>query len=187
MLCISTHGGKMKKIIGVVPSAFVGDADKSCMDDHYKLGNNYIKRVHEAGGIPIGLAPIDKWVTEDELNMCDAFLVQGGAEFYPYHFQVIHHAVTHGKKYLGICLGEQLIYVYFKLYEIVKKEGYEGDVVKAMCDYLAKQPSDFSLQKAIPGHRSERPGRGNEVFTVRITLHCNRYISFRNVCDDSAD
>lgn len=152
----------MKKIIGLAPAAFVGNPDESCMRDHYRIGNNYIKRTIEAGCIPIGLAPIDKWLTEDELSICDGFLVQGGSEFYPYHFQIIHHAVTNKKRYLGICLGEQLIYVYFKLKEIVEERGYEGDIVKAMCQYLSEQPKGFTLQQRIPGHRSESPARGNE-------------------------
>ena len=102
----------MGKIIGVVPAAILGDQTKSNMNDYYKMGNNYAKRVLEAGCVPIGMVPVDYWLTEEALDLCDGFIVQGGDEFYAYHFQVIHHAITHGKKYLGICLGEQLIYVY---------------------------------------------------------------------------
>lgn len=152
----------MKKVIGVVPASFIGDPEKSCMADYYKLGNNYVKRVTEAGCIPFGLAPVDNYIAEEALDLCDGFLVQGGSEFYPYHFQVIHYAVTKGKKYLGICLGEQLIYVYFKLLEILKAEGYEGDIVAGIVDYLAKQPEGFTLQKRIEGHRMESPKRGQE-------------------------
>jgi len=152
----------MKKLIGIAPASFIGDSSQSCMEDFYKLGNNYIKRTVEAGCTPIGLAPSDNWLTEEALDMCDAFLVQGGAEFYPYHFQIIHHAVESGKKYLGICLGQQLIYVYFKLRRILESEGFEGDIVKGMCDYLESKGTDFSLQKKVEGHRSSRPPRGKE-------------------------
>ena len=152
----------MKKIIGIVPASIMATPEESSMKDYYKLGHNYIKRTVEAGGIPVGLAPCNDWVTEEALDMCDGFLVQGGAEFYPYHFQMIHHAVTHGKRYLGICLGEQLIYVYFKLRSIVEERGYEGDLIKAMCDYVAEQGPDFTLQRRIDGHRYELPPRGKE-------------------------
>lgn len=152
----------MKKIIGIAPAAFIGNDSESCMQDVYKLGNNYVKRIAEAGGMPIGLAPADNWLPEEVLEMCDGFLVQGGAEFYPYHFQIIHHAVTHGKKYLGICLGQQLIYVYFKLRCILEEQGYKGGIVKGICDYLAAQPSGFSLQKRVHGHRHQLPPRGKE-------------------------
>ena len=80
----------MKKIIGVVPSSSLGDMTKSCMSDHYKVGNNYTKRVTEAGCVPVGMTPVDDWLSEEALELCDGFVVQGGAEFYPYHFQVIH-------------------------------------------------------------------------------------------------
>lgn len=152
----------MGKLIGIAPASLIGDPEKSCMEDYYKLGNNYCKRVVEAGGIPIGLAPADNLLTEEALELCDGFLVQGGAEFYPYHFQIIHHAITRGKKYLGICLGQQLIYVYFELKRRVEARGYEGDLVKAICDYLAEQPSDFTVQKKAPNHRSKYTPRGRE-------------------------
>ena len=135
------------------------------MLDHYSLGNNYIKRVVESGCTPIGIAPADNWINEDVLDLCDGFLVQGGAEFYPYHFQVIHHAITKGKKYLGICLGQQLIYVYFKLKKIVEETGYDGNLVTAMCnsyEYLTKEDPNFSFQNPVENHRNEFPKRGNE-------------------------
>lgn len=46
----------MKRIIGIVPSSSLGDMAKSTMSDHYKTGNNYTKRVTEAGCVPIGMA-----------------------------------------------------------------------------------------------------------------------------------
>ena len=152
----------MKKIIGIVPASIMAKPEESSMKDHYKLCNNYIKRTVTAGGVPIGLAPSNDWLTEEAMDLCDGFLVQGGAEFYPYHFQVMHHAITHGKRYLGICLGEQLIYVYLKLRSIVEERGYEGELIKAMCDYVADQAPNFTLQRRIDGHRYEIPPRGKE-------------------------
>ena len=155
-------GDFMQKVIGIVPASMTLETNEECMQDYYKLGNNYTKRIVEAGGIPFGIAPSDNWVMEEALELCDAFLVQGGAEFYPYHFQIIHHAVTHGKKYLGICLGEQLIYVYFELKRRVEERGFEGDLVTAICNYLKEQGPDFSVQKKIPNHRSAGVSRGRE-------------------------
>ena len=152
----------MSKIIGIVPAAFVNEPNTSCMEDIYKLNNNYIKRAHEAGCLPIGLAPTDLWLTAEQLDLCDGFLVQGGREFYPYHFQVIHHAVTTGKRYLGICLGQQLIYVYFALRRRLEETGYEGDLPAAICAYIDAQGPGFSLQRRIPDHRREYPARGEE-------------------------
>ena len=152
----------MKKKIGVVPKAILGDLSKSNMSDYYNLGNNYVKRVTEAGGIPIGIAASDGWVSEELLDLCDGFLVQGGQEFSPYHFQIIHHAVTTGKRYLGICMGQQLIYVYFELRKRVEERGYTGDLVKAICEYRDEQGLDFSVMEAVPNHYSELLPRGSE-------------------------
>ena len=152
----------MGKIIGVVPAAILGDQALSNMNDYYKVCNNYAKRVLEAGCVPVGMVPVDYWLTEEALNLCDGFIVQGGDEFYAYHFQVIHHAITHGKRYLGICLGQQLIYVYLELKRRVEERGYEGDLIKAICAYLEEQGPNFSVQEKIPGHRSESMPRGNE-------------------------
>ncbi len=149
----------MKKI-GIAPKSLTIKENNSCMQDYYQLGNNYIKRVVEAGGTPVGLCPMDNWISEEQLDMCDAFLVQGGAEFYDYHFQIIHHAITHNKRYLGICLGQQLIYVYFELKRKVEEQGYEGDIVKAICEYRCNHSG--SVQEKIPNHRFEYPVRGNE-------------------------
>ncbi len=150
----------MGKIIGIAPKSMTLKENNSCMDDYYRLGNNYIKRVAESGGVPVGLAPVDNWLSQEQLDMCDAFLVQGGAEFYDYHFQIIHHALTTGKRYLGICLGQQLIYVYFELRRRVEEQGYEGDLVKAICKY--RRTLSRSLQEKIPNHRLDYPARGDE-------------------------
>lgn len=152
----------MKKVIGVVPAASLGDMTKSTMTDIYKVGNNYTKRVAEAGCVPIAMAPVDYWLAEESLDLCDGFIVQGGDEFYPYHFQVIHHAITRGKRYLGICLGQQLIYVYLELKKRVEERGYQGDLVKAICDYIEEQGPGFSVQGPVKGHRSSAMTRGGE-------------------------
>lgn len=114
------------KIIGIAPASFIGDPTKNRNSDFYRLGNNYTKRVVEAGCTPIGLAPAENWLTEEALEICDGFLIQGGAEFFPYHFQIIHHAVTRGKRYLGVCLGAQLIHAYFELKRRVEEQGYKN-------------------------------------------------------------
>ncbi len=152
----------MAKIIGVVPASDLGDVTKSNFSDMYKVLNNYTKRTLEAGGTPVAVTPVDNWVPQEQLKLFDGYLVQGGAEFYPYHFQIIHDAVVNHKRYLGICLGEQLIYTYFALRKMVEEQGYEGDLVKAICDLREKNGADFSVLKKIPDHRSTATPRGQE-------------------------
>jgi len=152
----------MSKIIGVVPAAYLGDMTKSTASDYFRVGQNYAKRVLEAGGIPMALVPVDYWLTEESLDLCDGFIVQGGAEFYHYHFQVIHHAVTKGKRYLGICLGEQLIYAYFEIRRRVEERGYTGDLLKAICAYREEKGPDFSVLEPVADHYGGVMPRGNE-------------------------
>ena len=152
----------MSKIIGIVPKASPVDPDLSNMNDFYNVSNNYVKRVAEAGCVPIGLAPVDFRLPEEALELCDGFVVQGGKKFHPYHFQVIHHAVTHGKRYLGICLGSQLIYAYFKMKKVVEERGYEGDLVEAISRYIASQGPDFAIEVPVSGHRTTAMPRGKE-------------------------
>ena len=152
----------MSKIIGVVPSSSLGDMTKSTMSDHYKTGNNYTKRVTEAGCVPISMAPVDYWLSEEALDLCDGFVVQGGPEFYPYHFQVMHHAFTHGKRYLGICLGEQLIYTYLAYRKMLEDRGYEGDVVKGICALREDLGPDHSVLQKVEDHKAASMPRGGE-------------------------
>ena len=159
----------MKKIIGVVPACELYGMEKSSMYDRYLLGNNYVKRVTEAGCTPIGVGPVDAWVSEDVLDVCDGFVVQGGADFSPYHFQVIHHAYIHGKRYLGICLGEQLIYCYFYLRDLLKEHTADEDFVQQMwglykqiesVDSGTARPSN--PLKPVDGHYEKGMTRGQE-------------------------
>ena len=152
----------MKKIIGVVPKSVLFDLTKSNMSDVYHLGNNYCKRVLDAGALPMCVTPIDNWVPEESLAMFDGYIVQGGDDYYPYHFQIVHDAVIHHKPYLGICLGEQLIYAYFALRKMVEEQGYEGDLVKAICTLLESRGPSFSVLQPVQGHRSNPMTRGGE-------------------------
>lgn len=152
----------MKKIIGVVPKSVLFDMTKSNMSDVYHLGNNYCKRVLEAGALPLCVTPVDNWVPEEALSMFDGYIVQGGDEYYPYHFQIVHDAVVHHKPYLGICLGEQLIYAYFALRRMAEEQGYEGDLVKAICALLEARGPSFSVLEPVQGHRSAPMTRGGE-------------------------
>lgn len=158
----------MKKVIGIVPAAILFDQGKSNMTDRYIVGNNYAKRVTEAGCIPVSIAPADGWAAEEALNLCDGFIVQGGEDIYPYHFQVMHHAFTCGKRYLGICLGEQVIYYYFYLRKIIEEKGEAGELLEQMWELyerIEKKEDPSAPPKAlkrIEGHSHAAPARGKE-------------------------
>ncbi len=152
----------MAKIIGVVPSSALTRTQTGSGMDLYKLANSYNKRVVEAGGIPVGVAPVDNWLPPEAMEVFDGYIVQGGPEFYPYHFQIIHDAVVNHKRYLGICLGSQLIYTYFVLRKMVEEQGYEGDLVKAICDLREQKGPEFSVLEKVQDHYSGPTTLGNE-------------------------
>ena len=152
----------MGKVIGIVPLGDLFNLEKSTMYDIYRIENNCSKRVAEAGGTPVSLAPVDGWVSEKALDLCDGFLVQGGAIMFPYHFQVVHHAVTYGKRLLGICLGEQLIYCYFLLRKAVEEKGGADDLVKAIYAMYKDKNRGFTLLDTVEGHWSKAMTRGQE-------------------------
>ena len=151
----------MKKI-GVVPRSNVMDQFQSTNKDMYRLGNNYCKRVLEAGALPLCVTPVDNWVPEESLSMYDGYIVQGGDEFYPYHFQILHDAIVNHKPFLGICLGEQLIHAYFTMKQMAEEEGYPGDPVQAICALLKDRGPSFSVLEQVQGHRNTPPPRGEE-------------------------
>lgn len=150
----------MKKVIGIIPKGVLFDMEKSCSSDMYHLVNNYVKRIEEAGGIPICLAPVDGRISPEQLALCNGFVVQGGKQMWPYHFQVIHHAVTTGKKYLGICLGMQLVHRYYAMREMVAD--MEGTVDENIIDLFYNQKKGHNLLHAVEGHRAASMPRGQE-------------------------
>ncbi len=150
----------MQRVICLVPSADLFDPTVSTFKDTYKVSNNCAKRAAEAGAIPVGLAPVDGWVPEGELERFDGYLVQGGARFYPYHYQIMHDAYTNGKRYLGLCLGSQLIHSYLMLRRRTEELGYSGDLIRAM--WKVKNETGFVSLEEVPGHRMPPHVRGNE-------------------------
>ena len=152
----------MKRVIGIVPKAQRFQQNTTNFDDVYYLGNNYIKRIEETGMIPVCLAPNDGWLSEDALALCDGFVAQGGKCMQPYHFQVVHHAFTQGKKYLGICLGMQLLHRYLCMRRYVLEHEIPGDLCKNIIDILESKGAVAGKLESIEGHRSAQMPRGEE-------------------------
>ena len=119
----------MKKIVGIVPTARLFQKD-DLYSDNYIFVNNYIKRIAENNGVPMGILSEDGYALEDELELCHSFLICGGARIYPYHFQVVDYAVRNKRPILGICLGMQVICTYFKVLEECRKREYQGSLLE---------------------------------------------------------
>lgn len=138
-----------KKVIGILPKGILSDPEKQ---DSYFLINNYTKRVLEAGCIPVCLAPVDGRLTQEQLDLCDGFVAQGGTKMWPYHYQVINHAYNTGKKYLGICLGMQLIHRYYALRKVAKEMGLEGSMDEIVMDLYYNKEIGHGLLQTVEGH-----------------------------------
>lgn len=102
----------MKKIIGIISNA-LGFNSNNPFDDKYFVQNQYVEALYKHNLIPLVIVPVNLEIKEDILNLCDAFLITGGKRYHKYHFDVVRYAIKTNKKLLGICMGMQIIGMYF--------------------------------------------------------------------------
>lgn len=102
----------MKKIVGIIANTLGFDSTNP-FDDKYFAQNQYIEAVYRNGGIPIIIPAVNLKLNYDALKICDAFIITGGKKYHKYHFLVVEYALKTGKKLLGICMGMQIIGMYF--------------------------------------------------------------------------
>lgn len=138
----------MQKRIGIAAPAVMFKEDNPRKDE-YRFGNNYGKRIYDCGGIPLGILPSDGWVTEELLDQFDGFLICGGHQFWPYHLQIVEHAIKTGKPFLGICLGMQSIHQYFRTIDFIEETGFQGSLWEA---YQKQRAERKSMQK-VENHK----------------------------------
>jgi gamma-glutamyl-gamma-aminobutyrate hydrolase PuuD len=132
----------VKPVIGIVPTAHLFETD-DFYKDNYIFVNNYAKRIAENGGVPMGLLADDAQAFPDALEICDAFVICGGARIFPYHFQTVEYAVKTGKRLLGICLGMQVIHSYFIVEDEAKKRGWT-DSLTALYEQMKREKYMFT-------------------------------------------
>ena len=154
----------MEKLIGLVSPARMGD-DPNPRRDEYYFGNNYGNRIYDKGGIPLGILPSDCFASEKLLEKCDGFLILGGSKFWPYHMQVIHHAVTTGKPLLGICLGMQAICQYFRNLDYREANGLTGDIRESFVEVCSRTDKLYRVE----GHHMPHV-RGGEDATKQAVI-----------------
>ena len=118
----------MSKIVGVVPTARLFENDDP-YQDNYVFVNSYVRRVAEAGGVPVGLLSVDGALAPGALERCDALLLCGGRKIWPYHIQAVEHAAQTGKPLLGVCLGLQAVCAYYMIREEAEKRSLHGSAV----------------------------------------------------------
>lgn len=155
----------MERLVGVVSPAQLFE-DPNPRRDEYIFGNNYGCRIYDMGGIPLGILPSDGRVPERALEQFDAFLLCGGHRIWPYHLQVVHHAVTAGKPVLGICLGMQVIHRYFQVIDYMEATGRQGDLFDILQEFRKIPGNEL---RCVTGHRMEHL-RGQDDATKQ-TVH----------------
>jgi len=102
----------MKKIVGIIANT-LGFNSTNPFDDKYFAQNQYVEAVLKNGGIPIIIPAVNLKLNYDALKICDAFIITGGKKYHKYHFLAVDYALKSGKKLLGICMGMQIIGMYF--------------------------------------------------------------------------
>lgn len=142
------HG---KKVVGLVSTSQWFGSTKNRYDDFYKFTDTYCERLAAAGVTPLGVLPVGEFIRTDVLDLCDAFLLQGGASTRPYHIDVIDHAFRSGKKVLGICLGCQAIHCYFAVKAEAEKRGWTGKLSDLFCQMTRVEEHHFLSR--VEGHR----------------------------------
>lgn len=93
-----------KPIIGIISSR---SEDSNPFLTKTSFNETYVKRIIEAGGIPMGIIfPNDEFNT-DVLDLCDGFVMQGGLNIYSSNINAVYYAFLNKKPILGICMGFQ--------------------------------------------------------------------------------
>ena len=154
----------MKKLIGIVPSANLFETDDIYQDRYYFI-NNYPKRIAKNGGIPIGLLADDGYAFTDALNQVDALLICGGKRILPYQFQAVEYAIENNKPILGICLGMQLIHIYFTVRDEAERRAFEGSKLE-LFEIMKKEKYMFT--KPVEHHWDVHMVRGFEDKTKHL-------------------
>lgn len=99
------------KVIGIVPTSnYMLTTDT--FKDHYRYGNNYIKKIIENGAVPYLIPLCDDEVIMDSLVNLDGVIFPGGDKVNEYSFKIMDYCYKNKIPVLGICLGMQTMAMY---------------------------------------------------------------------------
>lgn len=77
-------------------------------DFYLSYSKNNLKYLYNKCNI-IGILIYNDYINYDVLDVCDAFIFQGGNDIEPYYYEILKYAINSHKPVLGICLGHQII------------------------------------------------------------------------------
>ena len=140
-----------KPIIGIIVYRNLGEYDRP-YSDYTKLQSVYLKRIIEAGGIPVGNCFPYGVFHEDCLDVCDGFLFPGGSLIESYQIKAIDYAIRNKKPILGICNGLQTI----AGYEYIRKK-YNYEINYDIIDEFYENGNEFDFLKKVEDHNKLNP------------------------------
>lgn len=101
----------MKKIIGVFPTVRI-EEEHHPYHKRYEFIIHYSHKIYESGAIPVGLVLDNGHINEDQLALCDAFLLPGGQRIDKSVYELLIYAYKNKKPILGICMGMQTLSIF---------------------------------------------------------------------------
>ena len=111
----------MRKLtIGIVGTSNYMLTDDS-FKDHYRFGNNYIKKILENGALPYLIPICDDQVIWEVLDNVDGIIFPGGDRVSNYSLDIMDYCYKKKIPVLGICLGMQTMAMYSVNMESKKK------------------------------------------------------------------
>lgn len=142
----------MKKniIIGIVPNYI--EESKDPYDKYFKYTSIYAEKVLEENAIPTGILLNDNTINDKNLEIYNAFIIQGGNKVQKYVYKIIDYAIRNNKPLLGICLGAEAINIYSCIKEEATKEENKTKTYEEIYINLKKKYNNTLLQELEPNN-----------------------------------
>ena len=111
----------MKKIIGLFPTIII-EEEHHLYQKRYEFIVHYPHKIYECGAIPIGLVLDNGHINEEQLALCDAFILPGGKRIDKSVYELLIYAYENKKPVLGICMGMQTLAIFSVILDSLKNE-----------------------------------------------------------------
>ena len=117
-----------KKVIGVFPTVRI-EEESHPYHKRYEFIIHYSHKIYECGAIPIGLVLDNGHINEEQLALCDAFLLPGGQRIDKSVYELLIYAYKNKKPILGICMGMQTLTIFSIILDNLKDKDLTIDNV----------------------------------------------------------